>query len=71
MADQAIQRFSKIVHSGIDQLLVFQQTLSPDQRTKLVAEVREQQDRMKAFQDKGDKFQKIDKKNNSQKPFQQ
>ncbi len=62
IADQAIQRFSKIVHSGIDQLLAFHQTLSPDQRSTLVQTVREQQARMHDWQqnDAG-KLQKANK----------
>src|SRR5205823_5525470 len=62
IADQAIQRFSKIVHSGIDQLLAFHQTLTQQQRDTLVKEGREAQDRMRQFHEGGDKFQKFQKK---------
>jgi Spy/CpxP family protein refolding chaperone len=67
IADQTIQRFSKIVHSGIDQVLAFHQTLSAEQRDTLVKEAREAQDRMRAMHDGGDKFRKLDKQNRLQK----
>jgi Spy/CpxP family protein refolding chaperone len=59
IADQAIQRFSKVVHSGIDQLIAFHQTLTTNQRATLVQSVREQQARIQQWrQGKANKLQK-------------
>ena len=43
VADQALQRFSKVVHSGIDQFLALHATFTPEQREKLVTRGREMQ----------------------------
>jgi uncharacterized membrane protein len=43
VADQAMQRFSKVVHGAIDQFLTLHATLTPDQRETLVQSIREHQ----------------------------
>jgi hypothetical protein len=41
IADEAVKRFSKIIHSAIDQALELHATLSPEQRTTLVKRAKE------------------------------
>jgi periplasmic protein CpxP/Spy len=63
IADEAIKRFSKIVHSGIDQALDIHASLTPEQRAKLVERAREIQERRshhfdRSVQDRGDREKK-------------
>lgn len=58
LADEAIARYSKIVHSAIDQALDLHSTLTAEQRTTLVTRANEMHDRREERMERRDRGEK-------------